>query len=231
MEKLNYKIFDINGKEYEVNYFIFDPENEQKVPIKSKVGKKIIKNYENKLKGKPLKSVTHFYEKFTIVQIRDSLMSDWFADISILYYLLEQIPTFKTVNNRCKLNVNEGQRLRSMHLGLKKTFTGEYEECVSNEREPEIYNLIMDMKLKYFPSFEFNQILINKNQPFKKHKDGNNLKSDTLIFSIGDYTGDLHLEGWEINTNCRPIIFNGKELEHSVPKIDGTRYSILFYMI
>ena len=25
--------------------------------------------------------------------------------------------------------------------------------------------------------------------------------------------------------------FNGKELEHSVPKISGTRYSILFYMI
>lgn len=226
MPKETFNLNNING-----GYYIFDPENEQKVPIKSKVGKKIIKNYKNKLKGKPVKSVKKFYNNFTIVDIDDSLMSDWFADISILYFLLEQITSFKTVNNRSRLNINEGKRLRSMHLGLRKTFSGEYIECVSNERESEIYNLIMDMKLKYFSRFQFNQILINKNQPFKKHKDGNNLKSNTLMFSIGDYTGDLHLEGWEINTNCRPILFNGKELFHSVPKIDGTRYSILFYMI
>lgn len=209
---------------------IFDPENEQFIDVNSKVGKKVIQNYNNRLKNKPIKSVSRFYDKFTIVQIDDSLMSDWYADISILFFLLEKINRFKTVNNRKVLNINEGKRLQSMHLGLKN-WQGQYEECVSNEREPEIYNLIMDMKLKYFPRFQFNQILINKNQPFKKHKDGNNLKSDTLIFSIGDYTGDLHIEGTQINTNCRPIIFNGKELEHSVPKIEGTRYSILFYMI
>ena len=210
---------------------IFDPENEQFVDVNSKVGKKVIHNYNNRLKNKPIKSVSRFYDKFTIVQIDDSLMSDWYADISILFFLLEKINRFKTVNNRKVLNINEGKRLQSMHLGLKN-WQGQYEECVSNEREPEIYNLIMDMKLKYFPRFQFNQILINKNQPFKKHKDGNNLKSNTLIFSIGDYTGDLHIEGTPINTNCRPIIFNGKELEHSVPgPIIGTRYSILFYMI
>jgi len=209
---------------------IFDPENEQFVDVNSKVGKKVIQNYNNRLKNKPIKSVSRFYDKFTIVQIDDSLMSDWYADISILFFLLEKINRFKTVNNRKVLNINEGKRLQSMHLGLKN-WQGEYKECVSNEREPEIYDLIMDMKIKYFPRFEFNQILINKNQPFKKHKDGNNLKSNTLIFSIGDYTGDLHIEGTQINTNCRPIIFNGKELEHSVPKIEGTRYSILFYMI
>ena len=210
---------------------IFDPENEQFIDVNSKVGKKVIQNYNNRLKNKPIKSVSRFYDKFTIVQIDDSLMSDWYADISILFFLLEKINRFKTVNNRKVLNINEGKRLQSMHLGLKN-WQGQYEECVSNEREPEIYNLIMDMKLKYFPRFQFNQILINKNQPFKKHKDGNNLKSNTLIFSIGDYTGDLHIEGTQINTNCRPIIFNGKELEHSVPgPIIGTRYSILFYMI
>ena len=231
MKKVKFKVDVENTKVYIGNYFIFDPENEQKVPVDSKVGKKVIENYEKKLKGKPVKSVKKFYNKFTIVDICDPLMSNWYADISILYYLLEQITSFKTVNNRNILNVNEGKRLRSMHLGLKKTFTGEYAECVSNEREPEIYDLVMDMKLKYFPGFCFNQILINKNQPFKKHKDGNNLKSDTLIFSIGDYKGDLHIEGTEVNTNCRPIIFNGKELEHSVPSIIGNRYSILFYMI
>jgi hypothetical protein len=226
MKKVSFNLNNISG-----NYYIFDPENEQKVPINSKVGKKVIQNYNNKLKNKPIKSVKKFYNKFSIVDIDESLISDWFADISILYFLLEQITSFKTVNNRSVLNVNEGKRLRSMHLGLK-SWQGVYKECVSNERHPEIYNLIMDMKLKYFPRFQFNQILVNKNQPFKKHKDGNNLKSDTLIFSIGDYTGDLHIEDQEINTNCRPIIFNGKELEHSVPgPIIGTRYSILFYMI
>ena len=229
MTKVYFK-YDINNtKVYAGTYYIYDPENDLQVPVTSKVGKKIVMNYEKKLKNKPIHSVKKFYNKFTIVDIEDKHMSNWFADISILYFLLEQITTYKTVNNRCRLN--NGKRLRSMHFGLKKTFLGEYAECVSNFREKEIYNLIMDMKLKYFPNFAFNQILINKNQTFKKHKDNNNLKSDTLIFSIGEYDGDLHLEGWEVNTCCRPIIFNGKQLEHSVPKISGTRYSILFYMI
>ena len=232
MSKVFFKYDIDNKKVYNGTYFIYDPENEQKIPALSKVGKKVIQNYKNKLKGKPVKSVKKFYKKFTIADIDESLMTDWFADISILYFYLDNIKSFKTVSNRSILNVNEGKRLKSMHFGLKKLFNGRYDECVSNEREPDIYNLLMDMKLKYFPSFGFNQILVNKSQPFKKHKDGNNLKSDTLIFSIGDYTGDLHLEDWEVNTNCRPIIFNGKELEHSVPgPIIGTRYSILFYMI
>jgi len=231
MSKVFFK-YDIDKTTvYNGTYYIYDPENDLKVPALSKVGKKIIKNYNNKLKGKPIQSVKKFYNKFTIVDIEDTLMSDWFADISILYFLLEQITSFKTVANRSILNVNKGKRLKSMHFGIKRLFNGRYDECVSNEREPEIYNLLMDMKLKYFPNFGFNQILVNKNQPFKKHTDGNNLKSDTLIFSIGEYEGDLHLEDWEVNTNCRPIIFNGKELEHSVPSIKGTRYSILFYMI
>lgn len=199
---------------------IIDPETRCSFPTNSEDGKRILKNYEEILS-----------KEITIVKIKKSLDTDWFADISMLYFLLEKIKTFKTVNNRKKLNVEEGKRLRSMHFGLKKGFDGIYRECVSNERESEIYKLLMDIRLKYFPNFAFNQILINKNQPFKKHKDGNNLKSDTLIFSIGDYKGDLHIEDEEIDTNCRPIIFNGKELEHSVPKISGTRYSILFYMI
>ena len=211
--------------------YIFEPENEQRVRTTSEVGLKVIQNYKNQLKGKPIKSLKKYYKKVTFVHIYDSLMSDWYADISILFSLLENIPTFKTVNNRIKLNVNEGKRLRSMHFGLKKTFGNEYADCVSNEREEEIYKFLIDMKLKYFPNFEWNQILVNKNQPFKKHKDGNNLRSNTLMFSIGPYKGDLHIEGWEVNTNCIPIIFNGKELEHSVPKILGDRYSILFYMI
>lgn len=218
----------------DIHYFsdVFDPENDQKVSVHSEVGRKIIKNYQNKLEGKPTESVADFYKKCSFVKIKDSLISDWFADVSILYYLLEQIKTYKTVCNRSILNVNEGKRLRSMHLGLKKCFKGGYEDCVSNQRQPEIYNLLLDMKDKYFPYLKFNQILINKNQPFKKHKDSNNLKSDTLIFSIGDYEGDLYIEDWEVNTNCRPIIFNGRDREHSVPgPILGTRYSILFYMI
>jgi len=231
MSKVFFKYDIDNTKVYNGTYFIYDPENEQKIPALSKVGKKVIQNYKNKLKGKPVQSVKKFYKKFTIVDIDESLMTDWFADISILYFYLDNIKSFKTVANRSILNVNEGKRLKSMHFGLKKLFCGRYDECVSNERQPDIYNLLMDMRLKYFPNFGFNQILVNKSQPFKKHKDGNNLKSDTLIFSIGNYTGDLHLEDWEVNTNCRPIIFNGKELEHSVPSIIGTRYSILFYMI
>ena len=210
--------------------YIYDIENDQRVKTVSKIGKQIILNYQNQLKNKPVKSVRKLYKKITIVDISDSLYSDFLAYISLLYFELEQIKTFKTVNNRNRLNLEPGKRMRSTHFGLK-CWNGEYSDCVSNEREPEIYELLIELQQKCLPGFEWNQILVNKNQTFKPHKDGNNLKSKTLIFSIGDYEGDLHIEGWEVNTKIRPIIFDGKNVEHSVPEIKGNRYSVLYYMI
>ena len=91
--------------------------------------------------------------------------------------------------------------------------------------------LLLELQNECFPLLQYNQILINKNNTFKPHKDSNNIKGNIFIFSIGDYIGDLHIEGIEYNTCLCPIIFNGKKLEHSVPNIIGTRYSILFYTI
>jgi len=209
---------------------IYDIETDQKVPVDSKIGKQIIKNYENKLKKLPLVSTKNLYSNFSFVHIYDELISNFYADVSILYYYLQNIKTFKSVGNRIKLNPIKNKRLKSMHFGKKK-WANKYDNCVSNTKYPEIYNMLKHIQLEYFPFFNYNQILVNKSQPFKKHKDSNNIKSNTLLFSIGDYTGDLNIEGFEVNTCLTPIIFNGKEVEHSVPYVNGERYSIIYYKV
>jgi len=159
------------------------------------------------------------------------------AYCSLIYYFLENKKKWKgnskkfpTVGNRLKLSI-KGTRLQSIHLGKKRTMAKKYENCIGNTRYSELYKLLLELQNECFPLLQYNQILINKNNTFKPHKDSNNIKGNIFIFSIGDYIGDLHIEGIEYNTCLSPIIFNGKELEHSVPNIINTRYSILFYTI
>lgn len=158
--------------------------------------------------------------------------SVFFGYCSILYWALQQIKTFNTVGNRIKLSTT-GKRLQSLHLGIKKLPNKSYCDCVNNNKKHtnKIYNLLKDLAEECFPDFDYNQILINKNNTFKKHKDSNNIKSEILIFSVGNYKGDLHIENEEVDTCLIPIIFRGKDKFHSVPKIVGLRYSILFYKV
>jgi len=173
------------------------------------------------------------------------------AYVSIIYYILvKDVPqqyfeskfkrkydptkhsvAFQSVGNRIVLSADGKTRLNCIHLGKKKTFAGNYTECIGNERYPELFKVLQDMQKECFPDIEWNQILINKNNVFKPHKDSNNIKSDTLLFTLGDFKGDILIEGNEVDTCMTPILFDGKNLTHSVPKIEGTRYSILFYTI
>ena len=173
------------------------------------------------------------------------------AYVSIIYYILENdVPklyfeskfkrkynplkhksAFQSVGNRIGLSEDGKTRLNCIHLGKKRSFGGDYSSCVGNERYSELFEILQELHTECFPNFEYNQILINKNNIFKKHKDSKNIKSQTLLFSLGDYSGDLHIEGTKIDTCLTPIIFDGKTLTHAVPKIKGIRYSILFYTI
>ena len=139
---------------------------------------------------------------------------------------------FQSVGNRIALSADGKTRLKCIHLGKTMRLHGNsYRDCVGNKRYPELYEIMLSLHKECFPDFNFNQILINKNNVFQPHTDSNNIKSDTLLFSIGNYEGDLHIEGNEIDTCMTPILFDGKHLTHSVPKIVGTRYSILFYSV
>ena len=173
------------------------------------------------------------------------------AYCSIIYHLLiEDVPrqyfeskfkrpynpdkhkfVFQSVGNRIMLSADGKTRLSCIHLGLKRSFAGNLTKCIGNKRYPYLYKILLDLHRDCFPFIAFNQILINKNNIFKPHKDSNNIKSEILVFSLGNFSGDLHIENKEYDTCMKPLLFNGKNLEHSVPFIEGTRYSILFYMI
>lgn len=211
---------------YDNDYLLIsDPENDGNiVESNSEDGKRIIENYSYELNLIPYKKV----------YLKDRCL--FLSYCSILFWALENIKKFNTVGNRKKLSLT-GKRLNSLHLGWKKRCDKSYVECVNNATSPPggqtelIYELLGDMAEDCFPNFEWTQILINKNNLFKKHKDSNNIKSDILVFSLGDFKGDLHIEDKEVDTCLNPIIFNGKERFHSVPKLSGLRYSILFYVV
>jgi hypothetical protein len=79
--------------------------------------------------------------------------------------------------------------------------------------------------------FEFTSVHLNKNVVCDWHTDKGNV-GDTVIVSLGDYEGcELELRGvGSFNTNCSPILFDGKQIEHrTTPLLSGTKYSIVFY--
>ena len=94
---------------------------------------------------------------------------------------------------------------------------------------PDIYNEIVRIGKLICPN-EFNSIQMNKNLVCPVHTDRNNV-GKSLLVSFGNYEGNnIVVDGHEYNTNCRPLIFNGAELEHyNTPQISGTKYSLIFF--
>ena len=94
---------------------------------------------------------------------------------------------------------------------------------------PNIYNEIVRIGKLICP-FEFSSIQMNKNLVCPIHTDRNNV-GKSLLVSFGNYEGNnIVVDGQEYNTNCRPLIFNGAELQHeNTPQISGTKYSLIFF--
>ena len=71
---------------------------------------------------------------------------------------------------------------------------------------------------------------MNHNIVCPLHKDRKNI-GKSLIVSFGDYTGcKLVVDGSEIDTDCRPVLFNGSELEHwNTNDLMGNKYSLVFF--
>lgn len=182
------------------------------------------------------------------VQVKEDV---YMAYISILYYIVNEIIPkqyhilkyksiynkdlhywhFPSVGNRIKLSKDGKTRHKAIHFGVKRLFNGSYEQCLGNIRYPELYSILKEIAKNCWENFEYNQILINYNNIFKKHKDNKNIGSNSLIFGFGPYTkGELYIEDKPYDIK-NPIIFDGKLLEHEVKEFEGDRYSVIYYKI
>ena len=165
-------------------------------------------------------------------------------DLKHIQTLLENIKPFPKVTNRKPLNqfkTSSGnhRQLNCIHFG-EKCFAGKYTKTKATKENlySDIEHSIINFIQKYYPSIQYNQILINKNNYFSMHKDKNNKIDKALLIGVGDYEGgelNLHNDNGTIikrvDIRMNPIIFANKTINHSVQPWNGDRYSIITYLI
>ncbi len=156
------------------------------------------------------------------------------SELMELHAMLEAInfPKKGNKSNRRGFPLNH----QSMTLGYTRARFGRkhgnlYDLSYNTNKYLDIYNEILRIGNKYCP-FEFTSIQVNKNVVCPKHKDGKNV-GESMLVSFGDYEGcNIVIEDIEFNTNCRPIIFDGANLEHWNTPFEsdsGNKYSLVFF--
>ena len=165
-------------------------------------------------------------------------------DLKKIEILLENIKPFPKVTNRKPLNQfktsgGNHRQLNCIHLGVKY-FGTKYSQTKASKENlyPEVEKSIRNFIEKYYPTIQYNQILINKNNFFSMHKDKNNKIDKALLIGLGDYVGgelNLHDDNGTIikrvDIRMNPILFANKTINHSVEPWTGDRYSIITYLI
>lgn len=120
---------------------------------------------------------------------------------------------------------------RAIVLGyITSRISRKYQLSYETKKRPELYQAILKLGKSICP-FDFHAIQVNHNLTCCRHKDKGNI-GKSLIVSFGDYIGcNLVIEPFgEYNTNCRPLIFDGcKYFHYNTPKINGNKYSLVFY--
>ena len=157
---------------------------------------------------------------------------------------LEKIDHMPTVGNRVKLNKNlnskgNPKRLNCIHFGQKRIGSLYSETKATKEKlYPRLEKLLELFMSNNYPEIEYNQILVNKCNFFDIHKDKNNKVDSCVLFGLGDYTGgelNIHNEDKEllmaVDIKRKPLVFKNKTTYHSVAPYEGTRYSIITYLI
>jgi len=142
-----------------------------------------------------------------------------------LFSQLEKI----RINYRVGLSNRLG-KFRGCVWGISKArYSGKIGLSMYSVKFQEIYQEIVRIGKLICP-FDFTSIQMNKNLVCPIHTDRNNV-AKSLLVSFGDYAGNnIIVNEKEYNTNCRPLIFNGAELEHyNSPQISGTKYSLIFF--
>jgi len=144
-----------------------------------------------------------------------------------LYCLLENI----TIEIKHGKSGRRGfPKHRATIFGITK---GRYNGIVGlsafTKKHPDIYAELLRIGKLICP-FEFNSIFVNKNVVCPKHKDENNC-GESLLISFGDYTGgNIVIDEVVYDAFCRPIVFNGSQLEHyNTDNLVGTKYSLVYF--
>jgi len=115
---------------------------------------------------------------------------------------------------------------------LRKRVSKRLFETTLKTDYPELMNVFKEYRDLYFSDFDFNNVMINKNYPVKRHKDASNV-GESVLLTFGDYTGgETKIEfgvDMFINTNCNPCKFDGSQYYHSVMPFEGERYALVFF--
>jgi hypothetical protein len=146
---------------------------------------------------------------------------------SILYGMLDNIKLnyVRDMNNRRGFDPH----FCGVFGLTRRRFSGVIGPSVMTQTYPEIWEELKTIGDAIVP-FPFNAVHVNECVVCPKHRDSKNV-GVSLVVSFGDYTGcKLMVEGVEYDTDCRPVIFNGAELEHwNTKDLQGKKYSLVFY--
>ena len=139
--------------------------------------------------------------------------------------LIKQTTIRKNVNR-----VNSGMG-RSQVFGYGARRQRGFGEFANNKRYPELYNILLQFGRAVVPSFiPWTAIQVNHNYQTKPHIDKNNI-GRSLNVSFGDFTGgELVIDGKAYQTKLHPLVFNGAFKEHYNHKINGDRYSLVYFV-
>ena len=154
-------------------------------------------------------------------------------EFNILFSMLEQItiPKKSKTSNRRGFEIGHRATTFGYTRARFKRLTGNlYDLSVASIKYPNIYNELLRIGNMFCP-FEFTSIHVNKNVLCPKHKDSKNVGKSMLV-SFGSYTGGkIVVENIEYDAYCRPIIFDGNQLEHWNTQIEegGVKYSLVYF--
>lgn len=104
-----------------------------------------------------------------------------------------------------------------------------------NKMFPELYSELKKLGRMMRPSFEFENIHVNKNTIAERHIDGGQ-HGVSMIVGLGDYTGgetvvyhDGGTQGTKYNIFQKPLLFDADTVPHESLPFQGTRYSIIYF--
>ena len=101
---------------------------------------------------------------------------------------------------------------------------------------PELMDVFNEYRDRHFKDFDFTDVMINKNYPIGRHRDGANVGESYLV-TFGEYEGGLTRVWWkedwynDLYSLDNPIKFNGSKFYHEALPSTGERYALVFFSV
>ena len=177
-------------------------------------------------------------------------VGDFNTDCGLMFSFLEEVYFYSGTERQNMIRHRNDNTKGSMNYGytwkgyLKRDengnkifrtpspYKGLYKTKVMDDY-PELEFIFKEFQEKYFPSFDYTSVQMNKNFKCPRHIDGTNV-GESVLLCLGDYTGgELVVEypsGDKVIDNKNGIYkFNGALYYHYVKDFVGTRYSLVFF--